>query len=178
MQSYRSTKNFVSVYVGNLPVNITQRALGDLFEQCGQIGDIYVRTPPKESKYTYAFVRFLLKEDALEAIETLDGWPVMGQRLQVQLSEESRDLGHKMAQQRARVGKASDEDILNLSKVMAALAQVKKDQSRNQEYDPIEILQEVGKAENGLLPAFSEMPNHKLNISILDSYVNSRATKK
>jgi len=70
------------VYVGNLPLNVTERDIEDLFAKFGKIRSIQVKIPPRPP--AYAFVEFDDSRDADDAIEERDGYEFNGDRIRVE----------------------------------------------------------------------------------------------
>jgi arginine/serine-rich splicing factor 1/9 len=62
------------VYVGNLPRDIREYEVEDLFRKYGRIADINVKGP-------YAFVTYDDPRDAEDAVRGRDGYPFDGGRL-------------------------------------------------------------------------------------------------
>ncbi|EDQ92575.1 uncharacterized protein MONBRDRAFT_13665 [Monosiga brevicollis MX1] len=71
------------VYVGNLPRDIRERELDELFYKYGRILDIHIKGP-------YAFVTFEDERDAEDAVHGRDGINFAGGRLRVELSNPGR----------------------------------------------------------------------------------------
>lgn len=96
------------VYVGNLPGNVRERDLDDIFykvrgrcacegapsmtprilPQYGRIRDVSVKFPPRGP--AYAFVEFERERDAEDAVRARDGYDFDGFRIRVELSRGSR----------------------------------------------------------------------------------------
>ncbi|PSS26515.1 Serine/arginine-rich-splicing factor like [Actinidia chinensis var. chinensis] len=77
-----------TVYVGNLPGDIREREVEDLFHKYGRIVDIELKTPPRPPGY--AFVEFEDYRDAEDAIHGRDGYDFDGHRLRVELAHGGR----------------------------------------------------------------------------------------
>ena len=73
-----------TVYVGNLPIDVREREVDDLFYKCGRIVDIDLKTPGRPP--AYAFIEFERPDDADEAIKRRDGYEFAGARIRVELS--------------------------------------------------------------------------------------------
>jgi len=65
--------NRTYLYVRPLPVDLTSKHLMNTFSEFGTVVHAKVRTPPKESKYTFGFVCFKTPESAAHAIDILSG---------------------------------------------------------------------------------------------------------
>ncbi|KAK9726313.1 hypothetical protein RND81_05G205500 [Saponaria officinalis] len=85
-----------SLYVGNLPGDIKEREVEDLFYKYGQIVHIELKIPPRPPGY--AFVEFEEARDAQDAIDGRDGYDFDGHRLRVELAHGGR--GHSSATDR------------------------------------------------------------------------------
>ena len=59
--------NFFDVYVGNIPVTISQQNLRDIFFPMGEIASVWVNTSYR--KFRYGFVSFRYLKDAKKACE-------------------------------------------------------------------------------------------------------------
>eukprot|EP00602_Paraphysomonas_sp_CaronLab_P008377 CAMPEP_0185024904 /NCGR_PEP_ID=MMETSP1103-20130426/8071_1 /TAXON_ID=36769 /ORGANISM="Paraphysomonas bandaiensis, Strain Caron Lab Isolate" /LENGTH=303 /DNA_ID=CAMNT_0027557989 /DNA_START=61 /DNA_END=973 /DNA_ORIENTATION=- len=92
------------IYVGNLPMDVKEREVEDLFYKYGRIRDIDLKTPSRPP--AYAFVSFEYQEDADAAIRGRDGYDFDGDRLRVEYSKGSRgsDRGDFRRDNRGRGG--------------------------------------------------------------------------
>ncbi|KAJ6794292.1 serine/arginine-rich splicing factor SR30-like [Iris pallida] len=86
--SRSSSKASRTLYVGNLPGDIREREVEDLFYKYGPIVDIDLKIPPRPPGY--AFVEFEDPYDAEDAIEGRDGYNFDGHRLRVELAHGGR----------------------------------------------------------------------------------------
>ncbi|XP_044976734.1 serine/arginine-rich-splicing factor SR34-like isoform X1 [Hordeum vulgare subsp. vulgare] len=77
-------RNSCTIYVGNLPGDIREREVEDLFYKYGRIVDIDLKIPPRPPGY--AFVEFEDPRDADDAIYGRDGYDFDGYRLRVELA--------------------------------------------------------------------------------------------
>jgi len=77
------------VFIGNLPMNIREREIDDLFSKYGRIRDIDLKTPSRPP--AYAFITFDDVRDAEDAIRGRDGYEFDGERLRVEFAKGSRD---------------------------------------------------------------------------------------
>ncbi|XP_042436769.1 serine/arginine-rich-splicing factor SR34-like isoform X1 [Zingiber officinale] len=77
-----------TIYVGNLPGDIREREVEDLFCKYGTIIDVDLKIPPRPPGY--AFVEFEDPRDAEDAIRGRDGYKFDGQRLRVELAHGGR----------------------------------------------------------------------------------------
>ncbi|KAK1419249.1 hypothetical protein QVD17_28413 [Tagetes erecta] len=77
-----------TLYVGNLPGDIREREVEDLFYKYGPIVHIDLKIPPRPPGF--AFVEFEDARDAEDAIRGRDGYKFDGQRLRVELAHGGR----------------------------------------------------------------------------------------
>ncbi|PIA61384.1 hypothetical protein AQUCO_00300728v1 [Aquilegia coerulea] len=83
-----SSRSSRTIYVGNLPGDIREREVEDLFYKYGPIVDIDLKIPPRPPGY--AFVEFEDSRDAEDAIRGRDGYSFDGHRLRVELAHGGR----------------------------------------------------------------------------------------
>jgi splicing factor, arginine/serine-rich 1 len=76
------------VYVGNLPVDVREREVEDLFAKYGRIRYVELKTPARPPPY--AFVEFDDPRDAHDAVRGRDNYDFYGSRLRVELARGSR----------------------------------------------------------------------------------------
>ncbi|CAH1418822.1 unnamed protein product [Lactuca virosa] len=77
-----------TLYVGNLPGDIREREIEDLFYKYGPIVEIDLKIPPRPP--VFAFVEFEDPRDAEDAICGRDGYKFDGQRLRVEFAHGGR----------------------------------------------------------------------------------------
>lgn len=77
-----------TIYVGNLPSDIKEYEIEDLFYKYGRILDIELKIPPRPP--CYCFVEFENVRDAEDAIRARDGYNFDGCRLRVELAHGGR----------------------------------------------------------------------------------------
>lgn len=77
-----------TIYVGNLPADIREEEIEDLFYKYGRIVDIELKIPPRPP--CYCFVEFEGSRDAEDAIRGRDGYNFDGCRLRVELAHGGR----------------------------------------------------------------------------------------
>ena len=70
-----------TIYVGNLPLDVKERELDDVFYKCGRIVEIDLKLPPRPPGF--AFIEFESSYDADEAVHRRDGYDFDGYRLRV-----------------------------------------------------------------------------------------------
>ncbi|CAL5357642.1 unnamed protein product [Camellia sinensis] len=90
LQSFQGTMSRSSrtLYVGNLPGDIREREVEDLFYKYGPVAHIDLKIPPRPPGY--AFVEFEEARDAEDAIRGRDGYDFDGHRLRVELAHGGR----------------------------------------------------------------------------------------
>merc|ERR1719347_1391491 len=77
--------------VDNLTYRTNEKDLEHLFEKYGKIGDIYIsRCPYTEESRGFAYVRFLDRRDAEDAMDSLDGRTYDGRDLRIQMAKYAR----------------------------------------------------------------------------------------
>ncbi|KAK2574544.1 Serine/arginine-rich splicing factor 1 [Acropora cervicornis] len=90
----RSNNNNRRVYVGNLPSNIDERDLEDVFYKYGDISDVDLKIPRYGTGGTpFAFVEFHDPRDAEDAVRGRDGYEFDGQRIRVEFPHGGRGGG-------------------------------------------------------------------------------------
>ncbi|CAM8965839.1 hypothetical protein QQ045_005078 [Rhodiola kirilowii] len=77
-----------TIYVGNLPADIREREVEDLFYKFGPIVDIELKIPPRPPGY--AFVEFEDYRDAEDAVYGRDGYDFDGFKLRVEFAHGGR----------------------------------------------------------------------------------------
>ncbi|KAK9281194.1 hypothetical protein L1049_004089 [Liquidambar formosana] len=91
-----SSRSLRTLYVGNLPGDIREREVEDIFYKYGPIAHIDLKIPPRPPGY--AFVEFEEARDAEDAIRGRDGYDFDGHRLRVELAHGGR--GHSSSSDR------------------------------------------------------------------------------
>lgn len=77
-----------TIYVGNLPGDVREREIEDLFYKYGRIVDIDLKLPPRPPGY--CFIEFEDERDAEDAIKGRDGYVFDGCMLRVELAHGGR----------------------------------------------------------------------------------------
>lgn len=77
-----------TIYVGNLPLDVKEWEVKDLFRKYGRIMDIEMKLPPRNP--AYCFVEFEDPLDAEDAIMGRDGYNFDGCRIRVELAHGGR----------------------------------------------------------------------------------------
>lgn len=76
------------IYIGNLPIDIKESELDDLFYKYGRIREIDLKTPARPP--AFAFVSFEDYRDAEDAVQGRDGYMFDGSRLRVEFAKGDR----------------------------------------------------------------------------------------
>ena len=82
----------VRVFVSNLSPTTTAQHIGKLFEEVGTVEEVVLASENKHS-LGYGYVKMRSREDAVEAVETLDGHCVDGSEMIVSCERRGRDEG-------------------------------------------------------------------------------------
>lgn len=69
------------IYVGNLPLDIKEWELEDLFFKYGKIVNIDLKLPPRPPGF--AFIEFEDPRDAMDAVKGRDRYEAFGEQLRV-----------------------------------------------------------------------------------------------
>ena len=77
------------IYVGNLPIDVKEREIDDLFYKFGDIRSVEIKRPVRPP--AYAFVTFYDRRDADDAIRRRDGYDFDGERLRCEFAKDSRE---------------------------------------------------------------------------------------
>ncbi|XP_073105050.1 serine/arginine-rich splicing factor SR30 isoform X2 [Elaeis guineensis] len=131
-----SRRSSRTLYVGNLPGDIREREVEDLFYKYGPIVDIDLKIPPRPPGY--AFVEFEDPRDAEDAIRGRDGYNFDGHRLRVELahggrgqsSSFDRHSSHSSGGRRGGVSRRSEYRVLVTGLPSSASWQDLKDHMR------------------------------------------------
>merc|ERR1719513_306370 len=77
-----------SLRVGNIPYKTHQDDLREVFEKFGDVGDVFIPTDRESGRPRgFAFVRFVHKRDAEDAMDDLNGRQFDGRELRVSIDE-------------------------------------------------------------------------------------------
>lgn len=90
------------IYVGNLPTDIKERELDDLFYKYGRIKHIDIKTPQRPP--SFAFITFDDVRDAEDAVRARDGYRFDGNRLRCEFAKGERGGGRGDDRGRGRGG--------------------------------------------------------------------------
>lgn len=82
------------IYVGNLPENIREGELRDLFSKYGRIRNIDIKVGRTSNGTAYAFIEFDHVRDAEDAVDSRDGYRFCGSRLRVEFTGDRRPRRH------------------------------------------------------------------------------------
>ena len=88
------------VYVGNLPSDISERELDDLFYKFGRIREIDIPRIPKPPQF--AFIEYYDWRDADDAVRRRDNYSFAGSRLRCEIARGGRDRGDNNGRDRDR----------------------------------------------------------------------------
>uniref|UniRef100_A0A1D1Y742 Pre-mRNA-splicing factor SF2 n=2 Tax=Anthurium amnicola TaxID=1678845 RepID=A0A1D1Y742_9ARAE len=77
-----------TIYVGNLPLDVRESEIDDLFYKYGRIVEIELKNPPRPP--AYCFVEYERSRDAEDAIRGRDGYNFDGHYLRVELAHGGR----------------------------------------------------------------------------------------
>lgn len=92
IKSLRSNKFFMNIYLGNLPYNINEDEIMELFEEYGSVSTVKLITDKFTGKSKgFGFVEMPGDDDAKKAIEELNGKEVKGRNITVNQAREKTD---------------------------------------------------------------------------------------
>ncbi|XP_020087433.1 serine/arginine-rich splicing factor SR34B-like isoform X1 [Ananas comosus] len=135
-----SRRSSRTLYVGNLPGDIREREVEDLFYKYGPIVGIDLKIPPRPPGY--AFVEFEDPRDAEDAIRGRDGYNFDGHRLRINMQVElahggrsqsssfDRGSGHGGGGRRGSISRRSEYRVLVTGLPSSASWQDLKDHMR------------------------------------------------
>eukprot|EP00316_Scyphosphaera_apsteinii_P022510 CAMPEP_0119302914 /NCGR_PEP_ID=MMETSP1333-20130426/4436_1 /TAXON_ID=418940 /ORGANISM="Scyphosphaera apsteinii, Strain RCC1455" /LENGTH=150 /DNA_ID=CAMNT_0007305433 /DNA_START=1 /DNA_END=449 /DNA_ORIENTATION=+ len=96
----RGDAKSISLYVRNLGLDVMPDQVRELFQKHGHVKDVYL---PKDfhtkQPRGFAYVEFLTEDDALEAMESLNGIDFQGRQITVAWAEGNRKSGVDMMRQ-------------------------------------------------------------------------------
>jgi len=81
------------IYVGNLPGDVREREVEDLFYRHGRIRSIDIKPGFRSGMPAYCFVEFDDARDASSAVRKMDGHEAFGKRLRVDISRKAQGGG-------------------------------------------------------------------------------------
>ena len=97
-----------NLYVASLPIDFTEERLWTLFQPFGPIESVKLGTDTSGMCKGYGFVLFKMPCDAKTALDTMIGYVVDGNRIQVRWSKNEPNLRNSAAQPTA----SAQEDII------------------------------------------------------------------
>lgn len=80
------------IYVGNLPLDIKEWELEDLFFKYGKIVNVDLKLPPRPPGF--AFIEFEDPRDAMDAVKGRDRYEAFGEQLRVRIRYTCRQRSH------------------------------------------------------------------------------------
>ncbi|TMW66995.1 hypothetical protein Poli38472_012111 [Pythium oligandrum] len=81
----------ITLKVDNVPFQVAPEELKELFTKYGEVGDVYIpRSRGSNESRGFAFIRFVNKEDAENAIAGMEGHDYQGRQLHVQYAKQRR----------------------------------------------------------------------------------------
>ena len=93
-----STPGAVNIYIGNLSYDINESELNKLFEEFGEIISVSITKDKYNGKSRgFGFVKMTVREEAMNAINSLNGKEIKGRKINVNESrpkESRRDSSH------------------------------------------------------------------------------------
>ena len=88
------------LFVRNLPYGITEDELEQLFAQFGDIADVHMPLDKTKKPKGFAFVRFIVAEHAIQALQGLDGDFFKGRLLHIIPAKRKKEKKNDDEQQR------------------------------------------------------------------------------
>ena len=86
----------MSVYVGNLPYEVTKEDLNEVFTEYGTVKRVHLPTDRETGKMRgFGFVEMSAEEEETNAIEALDGAEWMGRELKVNKARNRENRGQR-----------------------------------------------------------------------------------
>ncbi|MQM01565.1 hypothetical protein Taro_034322 [Colocasia esculenta] len=104
-----SSRSSRTLYVGNLPGDIREREVEDLFYKYGPIVDVDLKIPPRPPGY--AFVEFEDARDAEDAIRGRDGYNFDGHRLRVEFAHGGRGYSSSIDRRSSHSGGSASRGV-------------------------------------------------------------------
>lgn len=76
------------IFCGNLPIDVKEKEIDDLFYKFGDIKDIEIKRPSRPP--AFAFITFYDRRDADDAVDRRDGYRFDGERLRCEHARDNR----------------------------------------------------------------------------------------
>lgn len=93
---FKKDPSVTTIYIGNLVYEKTEIDLKELFEEFGPVNYVkLIKDPNTHKSKGIAFIQMLNKDQAQNAISTLNGSQLDGRTLKVNIAEESKDHSEK-----------------------------------------------------------------------------------
>ncbi|DAZ92503.1 TPA: hypothetical protein N0F65_012733 [Lagenidium giganteum] len=106
-----SVEHMHTLKVDNVPLELGIDELKGLFEKFGEIGDVYIpRARNTTASRGFAFVRFMQKQDAEDALAGMDNFEFEGRNLRVQFARQKRPDNPKEFYSRQPGGYSNQDD--------------------------------------------------------------------
>ena len=84
------------IYVGNLPFDVTEDELCQLFAQCGQVGSSQIITDKQSGRSKgFGFVEMINDAEADHAVERMQGTDLRGRPLTVDFAKDRQGPAHE-----------------------------------------------------------------------------------
>lgn len=100
MSQFEELKNnFTNVYVKEIPHSVTSEQFKKYFETVGPVTSAVIETSPEGKSKGFGFVNFASHDDAVKAIETLNGVEYEGQALYVGRAQKKRERVEELSKQ-------------------------------------------------------------------------------
>ncbi|KAK8635406.1 hypothetical protein V6N13_004143 [Hibiscus sabdariffa] len=84
-----SASGIVSLFVENIPIQMQWKGLWHMFARHGDVSGVYIARKLSRGGKRFGFVRYSCREDALRALERLNGCSVYGYRLTVKMANQN-----------------------------------------------------------------------------------------
>ena len=77
------------IFIGNLDFGVAEQELRELLSEAGEVVDVHIPTDRNSGRPRgFAFVRFATEEQAVQAVETMNGREVSGRTLRLDIAED------------------------------------------------------------------------------------------
>ncbi|CAO2834639.1 unnamed protein product [Amaranthus hypochondriacus] len=87
----QGSSNSISLFVDGIARSVSLHELRALFEQEGQVNDVYISGKKRNhTKESFGFVRFSKEHEAVKAVHNLDGVSIRGGKLKISMAKYSK----------------------------------------------------------------------------------------